>query len=470
MIQFDIPAKQSSIIKVIGVGGGGSNAVNYMYNQHIEGVDFIICNTDAKAIEQSNVPNKIQLGPSLTQGLGAGADPIIGKQATEESFEEIRKILEVNTKMAFITVGMGGGTGTGGAPIIAQICKELGILTVGIITTPFSFEGPKRIKNAEEGIKQLQPFVDTLLIINNDKLRMKYGNLKMKEAFAKADNILATAARCITDIITSKGHIIVDFADVCTVMKNGGVAILGKAEVEGENRAQIAIEESLNSPLLNDNDIKGAKWILININSTEGEYETTMDEVETINSYLREQSGEDTDVIMGMGYDDSLDKKIAITIVATGFEHSNPFDKKNPAFTNLTKEKENKIVYVLDTNLKTELSEPTNIFNVKSNQPIIDAKDAITTINPDNLEEKTAPTLSPAIELTVHTNENLAANIAVDNEPNLQKSEMNIEAIEKNILDQEVKYNFNFVENSNDDNLSNITISQKKELPNIDTN
>ena len=330
MIQFDLPKQKSSIIKVLGVGGGGSNAVNFMFNQNIEGVDFIICNTDSKAIEQSTVPNKIQLGPHLTQGLGAGADPSVGKLATEESLDEIRKILEVNTRMAFITVGMGGGTGTGGAPIIAQICKDLGILTVGIVTTPFGFEGPRRQAQAEEGIKQLKPLVDTLLVISNDKLRVQYGNLKMKEAFTKADNVLATAAKCITDVINSRGHIIVDFADVCTVMKNGGVAILGKAEVEGENRAQRAIEEALNSPLLNDNDIRGAKWILLNINSAEGDYECSMDELETINNFLRERTGENSDVIMGMGYDATLGQKLGITLIATGFEHKDPFQKQTP--------------------------------------------------------------------------------------------------------------------------------------------
>ena len=330
MIHFDLPKQKSSIIKVIGVGGGGSNAVNYMFSQDIEGVDFIICNTDSKAIEQSKVPNKIQLGPHLTQGLGAGANPEVGKAATEESLEEIKRILEVNTKMAFITAGMGGGTGTGGAPIISKICKDLGILTVGIVTTPFGFEGPRRMQQAEEGIKQLKPYVDTLLVISNDKLRMQYGNLKMKEAFTKADNVLATAAKCITDIINSRGHIIVDFADVCTVMKNGGVAILGKAEIEGEDRAQRAIEEALNSPLLNDSDIKGAKWILININSAEGDDECTMDELETINNYLRMQAGESTDVIVGTGYDNTLGGKISITLVATGFDAKDPFAKHVP--------------------------------------------------------------------------------------------------------------------------------------------
>jgi cell division protein FtsZ len=332
MIHFDLPKEKSSIIKVIGVGGGGSNAVNHMFSQNIEGVNFIICNTDAQAIAQSNVPNKIQLGPHLTQGLGAGANPNIGRQATEESLEEIKKILEVNTKMAFITAGMGGGTGTGGAPILAKICKDLGILTVGIVTTPFAYEGKKRIAQAEAGINELKDHVDTLLVISNDKLRHQFGNLKMREAFEKADNVLATAAKCITDVINSTGQINVDFADVCTVMKNGGVAILGSAAANGEGRAHKAIEEALNSPLLNDNDIRGARWILININSAEGENEFTMDEVEIIQNHLLSQAGEDTDVILGLGYDNTLGDAIGITLIATGFEHKDPFVKdKAPA-------------------------------------------------------------------------------------------------------------------------------------------
>jgi cell division protein FtsZ len=328
MIHFDLPKEKSSIIKVIGIGGGGSNAVNHMFSQSIEGVNFIICNTDAQAIAQSSVPNKIQLGPHLTQGLGAGANPEIGRQATEESLEEIKRILEVNTKMAFVTAGMGGGTGTGGAPIISKICKDLGILTVGIVTTPFSYEGKKRQQQAEEGIKNLKQYVDTLLVISNDKLRHQFGNLKMREAFSRADNVLATAAKCITDVINSTGQINVDFADVCTVMKNGGVAILGNAACEGESRAQRAIEEALNSPLLNDSEIRGAKWILININSAEGEHEFTMDEVEIIQNHLLSQAGENTDVILGLGYDNTLGNKIGITLIATGFQFKDPFSKR----------------------------------------------------------------------------------------------------------------------------------------------
>lgn len=347
MLEFDIPKLQSSIIKVIGVGGGGSNAVNYMHTEGIDGVDFIICNTDSKALEQSGIANKIQLGPHLTQGLGAGANPEVGKQATQESLEEIQRILEVNTKMAFICAGMGGGTGTGGAPIIAKICQDLGILTVGIVTTPFPFEGPRRSAQAEKGIKELEPYVDTLLVISNDKLRMQYGNLKMKDAFSKADNVLATAAKCITDIINSRGHIIVDFNDVCTVMKNGGVAILGSSAVEGEDRAQRAIEEALNSPLLNDSDIRGARWILINVNTAEGDHECSMDEFETINNYVRQQAGDSTDVIVGIGYDNTLERKLGITLIATGFEHKDPFAKIDPSTVQRQKEKEERVLFEL---------------------------------------------------------------------------------------------------------------------------
>ncbi len=361
MIHFDLPKEKSSIIKVIGIGGGGGNAVNHMYSQEIEGVNFIICNTDAQALTNSEIPNRIQLGPNLTQGLGAGANPEIGRQATEESLEEIKRILEVNTKMAFITAGMGGGTGTGGAPIIAKICKDLGILTVGIVTTPFAYEGKKRQLQAEEGIKTLKGYVDTLLVISNDKLRHQYGNLKMREAFEKADNVLATAAKCITDVINSTGQINVDFADVCTVMRNGGVAILGSATAAGENRAHKAIEEALNSPLLNDNDIRGAKWILININSAPGQHEFTMDEVEVIQNQLLSQAGEHTDVILGLGYDNTLDDKLGITLIATGFQHKDPFTQRD---IKKTIKNEDKIVMML-----AQPEEPKKGVAVKAEEP-----------------------------------------------------------------------------------------------------
>lgn len=336
MIHFEIPKNQSSILKVIGVGGGGGNAVNYMYDLGIEGVDFVICNTDSQALALSPVPNKIQLGPHLTQGLGAGANPEIGKQASEESLEDITKILKVNTRMAFITAGMGGGTGTGGAPVVSKICRDLGILTVGIVTMPFTYEGRKRMKQAQEGIDRMREHVDTILIVSNDKLRQQFGNLPFTQAFAKADDILATAAKCITDVINTTGQINVDFADVCTVMKNGGVAILGSASVAGDNRALHAVEQALNSPLLNDNDIRGAKWLLLNINSAAGEFEHTMDEAEAIQAFVQQQAGENCDVILGMGHDPSLADKISVTVIATGFNHKDipaeiPMKKNEPA-------------------------------------------------------------------------------------------------------------------------------------------
>jgi cell division protein FtsZ len=398
MIHFDLPKDQSSIIKVIGIGGGGSNAVNHMFAQNIEGVNFIICNTDAQAIAQSKVPNKIQLGPHLTQGLGAGANPKVGKEATEESLEEIKRILEVNTKMAFITAGMGGGTGTGGAPIIAKICKDLGILTVGIVTTPFAYEGKKRVAQAEEGIMLLKNHVDTLLVISNDKLRHQFGNLKMKEAFNKADDILATAAKCITDVINSTGQINVDFADVCTVMSNGGVAILGSATAEGDNRAQEAVENALTSPLLNDNDIRGAKWILININSAEGEHEFTMDEVEIIQNYILTQAGEDTDVILGLGYDSTLAANISITLIATGFEHKDPFPKAIVEEVKVAPIDE-KVVMHLEMptvqNLQPAATQPTLQFEDKSVQAMV-AKAEL-----EKAQDLFAPTLAtePIVEI-----------------------------------------------------------------------
>ena len=394
MIHFDLPKEQSSIIKVIGVGGGGSNAVNHMFSQNIEGVNFIICNTDAQAIAQSKVPNKIQLGPHLTQGLGAGANPEIGRQATEESLEEIKRILEVNTKMAFITAGMGGGTGTGGAPILAKICKDLGILTVGIVTTPFAYEGKKRLAQAEEGVRMMKDHVDTLLVISNDKLRHQFGNLKMKEAFEKADNVLATAAKCITDVINSTGQINVDFADVCTVMKNGGVAILGSAIAAGENRAQVAIENALNSPLLNDSEIRGARWILININSAEGEHEFTMDEVEIIQNYLISKAGEDSDVILGLGYDNNLAEGISITLIATGFEHKDPFAK----MSSLSKEekKDEKIVMTLEMPVKEEkkiLQQPSLPFEENLAPEVEEVPVDISKTPESSIPESMTPTL-----------------------------------------------------------------------------
>jgi cell division protein FtsZ len=315
MLKFDMPKNQSSIIKVLGVGGGGSNAVSHMYSQGIQGVDFFICNTDAQAMEASPVPTKVQLG---SKGLGAGSLPSVGKEAATENIEDIKHLLEKNTKMLFITAGMGGGTGTGAAPVIAEAAKNLGILTVGIVTLPFLFEGRKRKLQAEAGIEELRKNVDTLLIISNDKLREVHGDLKLSEAFQKADNILTVAAKGIAEIITVTGYINVDFEDVKTVMNNSGTAIMGSSSAEGENRAIRAVEEALSSPLLNDNRIDGASNILLYIAS--GDEEITMDEVMEITDYIQNEAGQSAEIIWGNGKDPSLGNKISITLVATGFK------------------------------------------------------------------------------------------------------------------------------------------------------
>lgn len=315
MIKFDMPKHQSSIIKVIGVGGGGSNAVNHMFRQGIKGVDFLICNTDAQAMEASPVPVKIQLGE---KGLGAGSIPSVGKESACQKTDLIREILEKNTQMLFITAGMGGGTGTGAAPVIAAVARELGILTVGIVTLPFTFEGKKRKQQAEEGILELRKYVDTLLIICNDKLREQYGDLKLSEAFQKADDVLTTAARGIAEIITVTGYINVDFEDVRTVMQNSGKAIMGCARAEGENRAMEAVKSALSSPLLNDNDIEGASDVLLYI--TSGKEEISMDEVMEITEYIQKEAKSQAEIIWGNGYDESLGNSISITLIATGFD------------------------------------------------------------------------------------------------------------------------------------------------------
>ncbi len=317
-MQLDLQKKDKTIIKVIGVGGGGGNAVAYMHNQGIVGVDFAICNTDSQALEAIDVPVKIVLGPNLTEGRGAGAKPEVGKEACIESIDEVRAFLSDSTKMLFITAGMGGGTGTGAAPIIAKAAREMGILTVAIITLPFRFEGPKRKRQALEGLEQLKKNVDSILVISNDKLRQIYGDLQLTEAFAQADSILATAAKGIAEVITVVGNVNVDFNDVYSVMKDGGVAIMGHATEEGDHRAVKCIEKALNSPLLEDNDIRGAKNILLNI--TSGSKEVTMDEVGQIADYIENEAGFGTDLFLGTCKDDSLGDKIGITIIATGFK------------------------------------------------------------------------------------------------------------------------------------------------------
>lgn len=342
MLAFDAPKQRASIIKVVGVGGGGSNAVTHMYKQGIKGVDFIICNTDAQAMDISPVPNKIQLG---SKGLGAGSVPDVGRLSAEENIEDIKKMLESNTKMLFVTAGMGGGTGTGAAPVIAQLAREMGILTVGIVTLPFNFEGRKRRLQAEKGIEELKSQVDTLLLISNEKLREIHGNLKLSEAFGRADDILTVAAKGIAELVTVTGYINVDFEDVKTVMKDSGTAIMGSALAEGPDRAKTAVREALSSPLLNDNKIIGASNILLYISS--GKEEITFDEVTEITDYIQDEAGQSAEVIWGNGYDDTLGDKISITLIATGFKSPDEIDENT-----LNREKKKK-VYNLGDSLPT---------------------------------------------------------------------------------------------------------------------
>jgi cell division protein FtsZ len=343
-ISFDLPKNQSNVIKVIGVGGGGSNAINHMFQQGIKGVDFVICNTDAQALENSTVPNKIQLGVSLTEGLGAGANPQIGEQAAVESFEEIKRMLDTNTKMVFITAGMGGGTGTGAAPIIAKQAKEMDILTVGIVTIPFQFEGKMRNEQAQQGVEKLRSHVDSLIVINNNKLREVYGNLGFKAGFSKADEVLATASRGIAEVITHHYTQNIDLRDAKTVLSNSGTAIMGSSQASGANRANDAIIKALDSPLLNDNKIKGAKNVLLLIVS--GSEEITIDEIGEINDHIQNEAGHSANIIMGVGEDESLDDAIAVTIIATGFN----VDTQNEIVNTETK----KIIHTLEDEQRAE--------------------------------------------------------------------------------------------------------------------
>ncbi len=375
MLDFDIPKNKSSIIKVLGVGGGGSNAVNHMYKQGIEGVDFVVCNTDSQALDLSPVPNKVQLGVNLTEGRGAGNLPEIGRKSALEDIDRIRELLQPSTKMLFITAGMGGGTGTGAAPVIASISKELGILTVGIVTIPFNFEGRKRKQQAEDGIKQMQEHVDTLLIISNDRLRELYGNLGVTEAFGKADDVLTTAAKGIAEIITIPGNINVDFADVRTVMSNSGVAIMGSGTAEGENRANNAVSEALSSPLLNDNNIRGAENILLNI--TSGSEEILMDEITEITDLLIEESGGTAEVIWGLGKDASLGRKINVTLVATGFPMGKSIGEKHKEIKRVgtigEPQKPRTIETVIPTNDEFEfrvIERPTQASKTENKNPV----------------------------------------------------------------------------------------------------
>jgi cell division protein FtsZ len=375
---FDLNRKEEpSIIKIIGVGGGGSNAVTYMYKQGIIGVDYAICNTDAQAMSLSPVPVKIPLGASLTEGRGAGSKPEIGKRACMESIEEIKRFLDDGAKMVFITAGMGGGTGTGAAPIIAKTAQEMGILTVGIVTLPFSFEGRIRVNNGYEGLEELRKNVDCLVVISNDKLRLIYGNMGVSSAFSQADSILCTAAKGIAEIITVPGYVNVDFEDVNTVMRGSGVAVMGTAAVEGDGRARRAVDEALNSPLLEDNNIFGAKNILVNI--TSGTKEATMDEIFEITEFIQQEAGENANLIWGNCFDERLGEKISVTIIATGFEASRKMPSAPPT-----------------ARAQTPVASPSSkqVLHLDEDAP----KPSLATITAQTDEEPETPKKAPTIE------------------------------------------------------------------------
>ncbi|RIA08719.1 cell division protein FtsZ [Flavobacteriaceae bacterium MAR_2010_72] len=374
-IAFDLPKNQSNVIKVIGVGGGGSNAINHMFQQGIKGVDFVICNTDAQALQNSGVPNKIQLGVNLTEGLGAGANPDVGEQAAVESLEDIRRMLDTNTKMVFITAGMGGGTGTGAAPIIAKMAKELDILTVGIVTMPFQFEGKTRNEQAQKGIENLRGHVDSLVVINNNKLREVYGNLGFKAGFSKADEVLSTASRGIAEVITHHYTQNIDLRDAKTVLSNSGTAIMGSAAASGKTRAQEAIMKALDSPLLNDNKITGAKNVLLLIVS--GSQEITIDEIGEINDHIQNEAGHGANIIMGVGEDESLQESISVTIIATGFNIDQQHEISNTEVK--------KVVHALE--------EDRDDINVKEREPAI--------ITPDIILEKEEDKESEVVKHTL---------------------------------------------------------------------
>ena len=423
-ITFDLPKNQSNVIKVIGVGGGGSNAINHMFQQGIKGVDFVICNTDAQALNSSGVPVKIQLGVNLTEGLGAGANPEIGEQAALESIEEINQMLDTNTKMVFITAGMGGGTGTGAAPIIAKLAKDLNILTVGIVTMPFHFEGKLRIAQAQKGIEKLREHVDSLVVINNNKLREVYGNLGFKAGFSKADEVLSTAARGIAEVITHHYTQNIDLRDAKTVLSNSGTAIMGSSTASGSNRAQEAIIKALDSPLLNDNKITGAKNVLLLIVS--GSQEITIDEIGEINDHIQTEAGYGANIIMGVGEDEALDDAIAVTIIATGFNA----EQQNE----ITNTESKKVIHALedDQSLEQDL--------VREKDPVI--------ITPDIVLERD--------EKVIHT--------LIDDE-NLE-AEMDLVATTEIIKNMDVVYDEVLAEVNEDDFI--IHEVAKEEIPEIE--
>jgi cell division protein FtsZ len=431
MMKFDLPHDNSSIIKVIGVGGGGSNAVNHMYKQGIKGVDFIVCNTDQQSLDISPVPLKIVLGSSLTKGRGAGSLPEVGKNAAIESIEEVKAILGNNTEMVFITAGLGGGTGTGAAPVIAQAAKEMGILTVGIVTIPFGFEGKKRKAQADAGLESLKANVDTLLVISNDKLREIYGNLKVTEAFGHADDILTTAAKGIADIITTTLQINTDINDVKTVMKNSGVAIMGSAQASGEHRSLRAVEQAMASPLLNDSNIKGARYVLVNV--TCGEDEITMDELGEITDYIQDAAGMTAEVIKGYGVDSSLGDKVNVTIIATGFNSNADLGIQ------IERAPEKKVYSLMDEPKKVEVTPIENTVS-KSEEMISFIKGEETSVVSENIVPMVDET---SVSMNVEQEEILS-----ENEPFMFVREEETPAAEFN-EEKQVTFEFEIANNTN---------------------
>jgi cell division protein FtsZ len=455
MMQFELPQEEKSIIKVIGVGGGGSNAVNHMFRLGIKGVDFIICNTDKQALEKSPVKNKIQLGEKSTRGLGAGSIPEVGRDAALESIDEIKSYFDEDTQMVFITAGLGGGTGTGAAPVIASIAREMGILTVGIITIPFTFEGKKRRAQAEAGLEEMKKYVDTLLVIGNDKLREIYGNLKMSEAFEHADNVLTGAAKSIAEIISLHMHINVDFNDVKTVMKDSGVAIMGSAIASGEKRAIKAVEEALNSPLLNDNDISGARHVLLNIMS--GSDDIDMDEFGDITDFIQDASGGTAELITGYGTDASLGDNVSVTIIATGFKSKDNTGFEAPVF------KERKIVN-LDEKVETvqEAKQTSIIDEIKENEPFVYTK----TEKEENINS-VEDVISPMHQADGPIKEVRPTNNPTQEATNIQEAETNLPIVEftfNTLNDEVVKTPSNEVKSEQTLNANQDAVSREEQI------
>ena len=418
VLAFNLPKNKSSVIKVIGVGGGGSNAVNYMFHHGIDGVDFAVCNTDLQALESSPIPNKIQIGVEITEGLGAGANPDVGRQAAEESIDKIEELLDSNTKMLFITAGMGGGTGTGAAPVIARIAKEKEILTVGVVTVPFWTEGGNRKEFAEVGLEELRENVDTLLVINNDKLIEVYGDLTLSQAFGKANEVLNTATKGIAEVISQTLMVNIDLNDAKRVLRNSGTAVMGQAYASGENRAIDAVEGALDSPLLNDNNIKGAKQVLLKIVTGKGEQEIRMTELFNIKKYIQDAAGCDVNIIEGIGVEESLENKISVTVIATGFEIKDGFNSSQP---------ESQKVYSLDEEINE--NDVNNEFDT-NNVDDCDEDDQQTLNFNDSFDKKK----SSNIELT-ENKINLSQNTKNDNEDLIENNFNEINSIEK---DQEL--------------------------------